>query len=1598
MRLASSKDKRDLSNFEYNINSARELLAEMSGFDYYSVGQDISEDHLSEQIEKNTITEDIQNKCLANFLNEMHISLPVRDCACCGEKECAKMLDDELVGVIDLNTKEGRDLCYPLLMIKTPSEATAKNAANYREIYETFLVAVEQATIEEGKEETEQREEKEDKEEIVRKQKYLGVFNHYNLEVSGNTSVYALHPELVTTENKCRVCSTCLAKLKKREIPNYAIRNGYDYGNCKRIGLPDLSDVAKVVLGQCSAFGASIIKIKQTKKEIDALNVYDCITGHFIVFSSTVVKNPQVTPTEINNAEEFKRRTANSISVSFVGSLPNWNFLKHQIRKYRILSSVFSLDVKMLKPWVDYLNFREAVLGKIDVNVLGRSNSQLDIIEHLNILGDATNIFNDQNQMDDLLDQILENCQVCSDKSIDLIDKAVTADTSKTAEKLSNVREMEEDIMEKYVEAAVDEEFNEMPPIEEANEEEALVKEEIKGDKEPEAKEMIGKETTSETTSVPSKEVYKAIPIMEDINKLTAGVLISNLEDLSKPMTKLVAAAQTILSNEKPAVIYKRKNDPFNEFQHNAELLLGLFFTYLRWELVFISREHYTTNTYGTSCANSMDDLGKTKCFRPETVIKVSEWLNDDVFQDRLRYAADNPESSEAKALIKEILPLIRISSGAVPRYGPDRQKFVTTNLINYLRFFGYPTMFVTLSPSDAENVLGLKMIINTNTVNEKKTATFDEKVDTTVEVNLDYAKRNEYIQSSPHFYALAFQKMVDSFFRCLVGLDIETNMKRTLPLEEREMGIFGKIAGHYSVIETQARGTLHIHTLIFGGSLNAKVLDRAAISERLRGDAARLIDSMVQAQVSAETARQDLIRRLYSQSPDRPNLKAFTEPEQIRNYLNHIGEPHSNFIHELRIITQLSLCATNNHSHSASCHVGKIGKSHCRYGFPQSLVSITRPVWLYSEYDESMERATNEQKEEIQKSLEDKSTRKETIKIINNSKKKPVAKTNLTTGQIIYPASSTDTVYWEVARPPFTEADIDEDFNDALDAICTTQNEIDAVKEKFYTYNSNVVEYNPCIATALHCNQSIQLLGSTEQAKAATFYCTEYMAKRESELGKTLSILWQALQDIKMYPSKAEDEDLAARTVKHLFQRNLNKIIGQDEISAPMAALIALGYASSLGSHKGRFLDTWSAITKILQDRETLSGKKDDEILEEKVIAAVEMKEDVEMEVVEEEAEEEVQKETNVVIQNLYDLNLNSEDEDLEEESIQKTYSEDSKIRLSAIEMDKILDDRLDYRNCDAVDEACLLEEINNPDGEKDLEETEEWKGMKYGLEEVEEEEDEGDVEIENLSKKSTYKSLCYKTFQGETIWIESWEHYFYRGENLKGLSIFEYNALIEVVKKKTKMRSTNVNTFFDVEAEEVFKEEEEEEEDETKMDVVEEIEERIVQEEKEATKRGRKQNSTFEFSPFHPLYKSHYQRLRSKILVPFLAGAKPPKLSTNTLAKMTSGNEKSQYTISEEKDIKRCAVYYSVLLIPWVLPKGSKSRVIGPEIEFTKEEFINWINSKDSADRVKTFLQSYAINTMTLFRTTQSLTHYVRLTEEKQLNDGKMREEREL
>ena len=516
-----------------------------------------------------------------------------------------------------------------------------------------------------------------------------------------------------------------------------------------------------------------------------------------------------------------------------------------------------------------------------------------------------------------------------------------------------------------------------------------------------------------------------------------------------------------------------------------------------------------------------------------KAVEQFNNWLKDKAFQERLKKALDKPESKESKRFIREVSPVLKVSSGAIPRYGPSRQRFVTTSLINYLRCFGYPSMFVTISPSDAESVLGLKMSISTAELKEGRSWNDIKAAERGPEdLNFQHDIRNKYIQNNPHFYAIAFQKMVELFFQCMVGLDLDVNIKKTVPLDSREEGIFGMVSAFYGVIESQARGSLHIHILIFGGALCPAALDRAAISDTLREKAAALIDSLIVAHVSGAAVREDIRRRRFRERADRPVLKNLIPKDSILKVLAGVT-PEPQLIRDCQNITELSLCATNNHTHSLSCHAGFTGKFACRFGYPQMLVPKTRPVSLISEFDCIRENMTVEDVNNLEEMLakddeESEKKRQELLLKIAIQKRKAVAKVMIDEENqckvLVPPKSLKEAMYWELERPELevTETGRDgEDVRKELQKIASDVVELNANLQKlqqqveenkikgeddeededrerekakmekkakemekslfateygstvktYREYNMNIVEYNRCIATALQCN-----------------------------------------------------------------------------------------------------------------------------------------------------------------------------------------------------------------------------------------------------------------------------------------------------------------------------------------------------------------------------------------------------------------------------------------------------------------------------------------------------------------------------------------------
>ncbi len=64
---------------------------------------------------------------------------------------------------------------------------------------------------------------------------------------TGQVLRVALHPELVTEKLIFRACRDCYTALKNKTVPQYSIRNGYDFGNYERANLPCLLQLVQVM-------------------------------------------------------------------------------------------------------------------------------------------------------------------------------------------------------------------------------------------------------------------------------------------------------------------------------------------------------------------------------------------------------------------------------------------------------------------------------------------------------------------------------------------------------------------------------------------------------------------------------------------------------------------------------------------------------------------------------------------------------------------------------------------------------------------------------------------------------------------------------------------------------------------------------------------------------------------------------------------------------------------------------------------------------------------------------------------------------------------------------------------------------------------------------------------------------------------------------------------------------------------------------------------------------------------------------------------------------------------------------------------------------
>lgn len=186
--------------------------------------------------------------------------------------------------------------------------------------------------------------------------------------------------------------------------------------------------------------------------------------------------------------------------------------------------------------------------------------------------------------------------------------------------------------------------------------------------------------------------------------------------------------------------------------------------------------------------------------------------------------------SGEREKNIVNLLARVNLVGTQIP--GSAAYKLKLRNEIrSVINYRGTPTLFVTLNPSDVDNpivrVLG------------------GESVDIEDQMrgeDMEEHKRRVYAANHPAACALFFHSMISSFIKVILR-------------HGQGQGLFGKCTAYYGTVETQARGTLHCHMLIWldGHPSPQALRDKMAASEEYKLNMFQWLESVIKNELPSD-------------------------------------------------------------------------------------------------------------------------------------------------------------------------------------------------------------------------------------------------------------------------------------------------------------------------------------------------------------------------------------------------------------------------------------------------------------------------------------------------------------------------------------------------------------------------------------------------------------------------------------------------------------------------------------------------------------------------------------------------------------------------
>jgi len=585
---------------------------------------------------------------------------------------------------------------------------------------------------------------------------------------------YHLYPELCNVEsNTTKLCNDCFTKLRNNRIPSPSIAAGWDIGNPERANLPELTFAETLCISKVRVYSAALnFRLPRTSSP-----AYNTFRGHVISF-------PQDAPIQCGNIMPNLQFAEETIEVTVEGP----QGMTHHTRLeflFRRLGALKAAPINVLT-WLHALHFLSPIFRNITVNE--NINGEFD--------GDLHQFRN----------RIFRNASLMPYPSRQTeIDRDVATSDIINPQLRNNAVVSGDQIME-GLQSHI-----------ELNFEATLLSQRF----------------------VPQTPQEANIRVLSSIQQATGTVNNSSnqLDNEDQPPVPTPPPP--------PTIPLHRDEQPMNDYMEQSNILYGAFPTVFplgmgvgispgpldlktrRFLLQHFSRRPAKNQLLLIHLHNVKQraDTGRVMAASVRTdqsrLNRFFEIVNNSDYAERLAFAIQNPTSDAAKALIRQLAPLIMMTASKIPFSPLERGTRAASELLSMVRFYGLPNCFLTIGFDEKRLAIIARIAFSQGDRNVPTTSarefwgcptaydTFDQEVNTlpelreraSTEIEIWRTDVGNAIANDPAAIALMCQRLVDALLEELIGVPTRARKSFT-DFKTRKRGCFGRARAWFNVTE----------------------------------------------------------------------------------------------------------------------------------------------------------------------------------------------------------------------------------------------------------------------------------------------------------------------------------------------------------------------------------------------------------------------------------------------------------------------------------------------------------------------------------------------------------------------------------------------------------------------------------------------------------------------------------------------------------------------------------------------------------------------------------------------------------------------------